>query len=123
MFSNLTQQYHDKMVKKSARKGKRNQLEKRAELAEEAKRRGDSKTVYCLTNEIVGKCQSMKGPVRDPNGGLATDSEDVSKVWAYHFQTLLNRPPPLELPTIPDIPLLSLPINVDPQISQRFVWR
>ena len=63
MFSNLIYQYYDKMVKMNSRKYKHNHLKKKAELAKEAARRGDSKTVYHLTNEIVKKCQGMEIPV------------------------------------------------------------
>ena len=78
------------MAKKSVRKDKRNHLEKKLELAEEAARRRDPKTVRRLAHEIVRKRQSMEGPVRDPNGRLATDLEDRSKVSVDHFQMLLN---------------------------------
>ena len=91
VFSNLTYQYHDKMGNKGARKDKHSPLEKKAKLAEEAAKRGDSKTAYRLTNEIVGKHQNIERSVLDLKRRLATDPEDMSKVKADHFQTLLNR--------------------------------
>ncbi|XP_065576323.1 craniofacial development protein 2-like [Artemia franciscana] len=60
----------DKEVKKSARKDKRQLLEKKAALAEEASRKGGSKTVYRLTNEMVGKQSSRTTLVKDENGSL-----------------------------------------------------
>ena len=69
----------DKEVKKSARKDKRQILEKKAALAEEAARKGDSKTVYRLTNEMVGKQSSQITLVKDENGSIISDPEKIDE--------------------------------------------
>ena len=82
----------DKLVKKSARGDKRNFLEKKAAMAEEAAKRGDSRAVYRITNEIIGKRRNLNGPVKDVNGKTVTAPDEISEVWALHFEKVLNRP-------------------------------
>ncbi|XP_065582026.1 uncharacterized protein LOC136041328 [Artemia franciscana] len=81
----------DKLVKRSAR-GKRNLLEEKAAMAEEAAKRGDSRAVYKITNEIVGKSRKVNGPVKDASGKTVTDPSEITEVWALHFEKVLNRP-------------------------------
>ena len=45
----------DKEIKKSARTDKRNYIEQKIIQAEDATKRGDSRILYKLTNEIIGK--------------------------------------------------------------------
>ena len=44
----------DKQVKKSVQTDKRQFIEQKAALVEEAAKKGDLKTVYRLTNEMIG---------------------------------------------------------------------
>ena len=112
----------DKEVKKSARKDQRNLLERKAAQAEEAAERGDSRAVYKITNEIIGKKSSIQhGPVTDPSGILITQQSDVNEVWASHFEKLLNRPPPEDPPEIPATTLFSLDISTDPPSSTEII--
>ncbi|XP_065577531.1 uncharacterized protein LOC136038388 [Artemia franciscana] len=112
----------DKLVKRSARGGKRNLLEEKAAMAEEAAKRGDSRAVYKITNEIVGKSRNVNGPVKDASGKTVTDPSEIAEVWASHFEKVLNRPHPLDPPDIPVTPCLNLQISTeepsDLEISQ-----
>ena len=101
----------DREVKKSARSDKRQHLNEKARMAEEAARRGDTRAVYRLTKEIVGKTNVQDGPVKEENGRLLTDPDDRKNRWADYFENLLNRPSPSVPPDIPDSPFLDLLIN------------
>ncbi|XP_065580172.1 uncharacterized protein LOC136040034 [Artemia franciscana] len=112
----------DKLVKRRARGDKHNLLEEKAAMAEEAAKRGDSRAVYKITNEIVGKSRNVNGPVKDASGKTVTDPLEIAKVWTLHFEKVLNRPRPLDPPDIPVTPCLNLQISneepSDVEISQ-----
>ena len=72
-------------MKKSARGDKRDFLEKKAATAEEAAKPCDSKTVYKITNEIIGKRRNLNGPVKDQNGKMVTPSNEISEVLGRTF--------------------------------------
>ncbi|XP_065582594.1 uncharacterized protein LOC136041763 [Artemia franciscana] len=119
----------DKLVKKSARGDKRNLLEEKAAMveetaamAEEAAKRGDSRAIYKITNEIVGKSRNVNGPVKDASGKTVTYPSEITEVWALHFEKVLNGPRPLDPPDIPVTPCLNLQISTeepsDVEISQ-----
>ncbi|XP_065584387.1 uncharacterized protein LOC136043406 [Artemia franciscana] len=111
----------DKEVKKSARKDKRQFLEKKAALAEEADRKGDSKTLYRLTNEMVGKQSSRITLVKDENGSIISDPEKIDERWASHFEKLLNRPRTCDQANVPDIPFMYLDFNTDPPSAEEIM--
>ncbi|XP_065578596.1 craniofacial development protein 2-like [Artemia franciscana] len=75
----------DKAVKRSARKDNRIAIERKAALAEEAAKKGDSKMVYRLTNEIVGKKTNRTPLVKDENGDVISDPQKAYERWASHF--------------------------------------
>ena len=54
-------------------------LEKKVALAEEAAWKGDPKTVYQLTNEMVGKQSSQITLVKDKNGSIISDPEKIDE--------------------------------------------
>jgi len=82
----------DKEIKKSVRTDKRQFIEQKAALAEEAANKGDSKTVYRLTNEMIGVKSKRTNLVKDENGALLTDPLMIDEMWVTHFDNLLNRP-------------------------------
>ena len=101
----------DKAIKKSVRADKNRSLEQKTQRAEEATRRGDSRSEYRITNEIVEKRPKTE-LVKDEFGWLLTDPDKVSEAWATHFKKLLNRPPPDNPPDIPDKPFLNLAVDI-----------
>ena len=64
----------------SARNDKRQFLEKKAALAEEAARKGDSKTVYRLTNAMVGRQSSRITLVKDKIGLIMSHPEEIDEI-------------------------------------------
>ena len=52
----------------------------------------DSKTVYRLTNEMIGVEPNRTNLVKIENGALLTDPLMIDERWATHFENLLNRP-------------------------------
>ena len=103
----------DKLVKRSARGDKRILLEEKAAMAEEVAKRGDSRAVYKITNEIVGKSRNINGPVKDASCKTFTDPSEIAEVWALHFEKVLNRPHSLNPPDIPVTPCLNLQISTE----------
>jgi hypothetical protein len=79
VFQNEQYRALDKAVKKSARTDKRNFLERKAMEAEEAAKRGDSRTVYRITNDIIRKrLTNRDGPVSDLSGVLVKEQSAVN---------------------------------------------
>ena len=61
-------------------------------MAEDAAKRGDFRTVYKITKEIIGKRRNLNGPLKDENGKMVTVPDEIPEVWAVHFESI---PPPL----------------------------
>ena len=90
-------------------------------MAEEAAKRGDSRAVYKITNEIIGKRRNLNGPVKDGNGKTVTAPDEISEVWAQHFEKVLNRPSPPNTADIPTTPFLELQINTEEPSTEELV--
>ena len=120
-MSNQLYRYQDKLVKKSARGDKRNFLEQKAAMAEEAAKRGDSRAVYKITNEIIGKRHNLNGPVKDGNGKTVTAPDEISEVWpntSRKFSTdLVLRTQQIS----PTLPFLELQINTEEPSTEELV--
>ena len=100
-------------MKRIARKDKRIAIERKAALAEEAAKKGDSKMVYRLTNEIAGKKINRTSLVKDENGDVISDPQKADERWASHFEKVLNRPRPDDPETVPDMPFLQIDVSAD----------
>ena len=50
-----------------------------------------TKDFYSGLKSIFGPAQCTTAPIRDRDGTLLTDREDILKQWTLHFSTLLNR--------------------------------
>ena len=48
---------------------------------ENAAKNGDSRSLYKITNEIIGKRRVSDGPMKDKNGLLVTNLEGKKEVW------------------------------------------
>jgi hypothetical protein len=83
----------DKEVKKRCRKDKKAWIEARLVEAENAAKRGDSKTLYKITKEITGK-MIHRVPIRDDQGSTLRTHEEQAARWKEHFSTILNCPEP-----------------------------
>ena len=104
----------DKAVKKSVRQDKRHFYKAKASKAEEAAKNEDSRSLYKIMYEIIGKNRTSDGPVKDENGILVTGPEEKKEVCANHFEKILNRPPLDEPISIPEDPQILLDINTEP---------
>ena len=65
-------------------------MESEAEKAEEAGKRGDTRTLYEITRELSGRFRNTSKPVRNETGGLLRSAEEEMHRWREHFQTVLN---------------------------------
>ena len=111
----------DKKVKKSARADKRQFIEHKAALVEDEAKKGDSNTVYRLTNEMVGVNPNMTNLVKDKNGVLLTVPLKIDERWATNFKNLLNRPRINDQGIIPDTPLMILDVNEEPTSPEEII--
>ena len=99
-------------VKKSIAKDKTKLFEDKSTEAENAAARGDLRTLYQTTKELSGKFKSGTVPVKDSNSSPLPDRESQLKRWAEHFEKLLNRKDPDELPDLNlNSPTLNIPTN------------
>ena len=69
----------EKAFKKSACRDKCHLYETKAAKAEEATKNGDSRSLYKIKNEIIGKKRSSDGPVKNQNGILVTGPEEKTE--------------------------------------------
>jgi len=87
-------------VKRRCRRDRRVYVESEAEKAEEAGKRGDTRTLYEITRELSGRFRNTCKPVRNETGGLLRSAEEEMHRWRKHFQTVLNPDEPLNLPEV-----------------------
>ena len=88
-------------VKWSARKDKRNWLEKRAATAEKAVENGSSKELHSITKSITGERQKQEIGVEQKQGVLSTETKERLQRQVEHFNKILNRGEPLN-PVVED---------------------
>ena len=92
----------DKEIKTSARRDKRNHIEKLAEKAEEAANKGDIATLYKITRLLSCKMINQALPVKAANGTSKTKEKAKLERWKQHFEQIRNRPVPPDLANITD---------------------
>jgi len=104
-----TRYYNEKNreVKKSCRRDKRDLIESIAREAEDAANNNDLRTLYMTTQKLSGIRCNQNRPIRSEDGTLLTKMEDQLQRWKRHFESVLNRPAPSQLPDpLPaDVPL------------------
>ena len=103
----------DREVKSLARADKRAYVDNLADEAEAAAGRQDARTLYKITKVLSGSYSSCNWPVKDSSGNIIPGEKEKVKRWKEHFETVLNRPDPVQAPDIAaaDEPL---DINTDP---------
>ena len=81
--------------------------------AEKAAQGGHMRTLYETTKVLAGKRKNTEMPVKDAEGNTIFSQELQMTRWVEHFESLLNRPPPIEPPEI--LPARNdLDINCEP---------
>ncbi len=101
-----------KEVKRSAQKDKKQYIDNKAREAEEASDRGDMKTLYKITKQLTGKIQSTSAGIKDREGNLITDEDKQREIWKEHFESVLNRNPPENLPDFANHEIEDMDINM-----------
>ena len=81
-------------VKWSARKDKRNWLEKRAATAEKAVENCSSKELYSITKSITGERQKQEIGVEEKRRVLSTKTKERLQREVEHFNKILKRDDP-----------------------------
>ena len=71
-----------------------------AEKQRMQQRKRDMKKVYDTTRLLSGKRTVQNTPVKDNNGVVLTRTDDQLNRWKEHFQEILNRPAPENLPEL-----------------------
>ena len=92
----LQQEYRKKdlEVKKSLRKDKREWANNIAKEAEDAAKCGQMKDVYNATRRLCCEPPKKIDVVRNKEGNLLTNEEEVQQRWKEHFAEILNRSNP-----------------------------
>ena len=102
----------DRMVKRSARKDKRDYIDNLAEQAEAAARHGDSRELYKITKLLAGKKPSSSNTLKNKQGQILTTEREKAERWVEHFKEVLNRPEPMIIANPENAPN-DLEINID----------
>jgi hypothetical protein len=86
------QQYSmkDREVKKRIRADKRERMNALAQEAEDAANSNDMRTLYKITKELCYKKRQSTTGVRDKNGTLLIEEEQILQRWKEHFEEVLN---------------------------------
>lgn len=84
----------DAAVKRSAKKDKLNWYDMCAADLDRASKVGNQRKVFQLVKKMSGKSSPQPMSVKNKEGSIMTDNEQVRDRWKEHFQELLNRPAP-----------------------------
>ena len=106
----------NKEVKKSARRDRRNHVERMTQDAEDATERGDMRELYQITKRLAGKKSTQPQHVLSKDGDILTSPKEQLEGWREHCQDLLNRPLP---PNPADVPPAHQTLNVKVHPSSK----
>ena len=106
-------------VKKTIVQEKQNYVDKLAEAAEEAAKKGKMRDVYQYTRKLSGKFKKVSRPVKSKEGKTIASTNEQKQRWVEHFEEVLNRPDPDNLPQIEEPP--DLPINCNPSNKEEIL--
>ena len=67
-------------------------MEDKAQEAEDAEKRGDTRVLYKITRDLTGTRSASCSVISDKGGSLLTNEDEQRSRWAEHFRTVLNRP-------------------------------
>ena len=85
----------DQEVKRSARKDKRNWMNEMADKAERAAENGRAGELHRIVKTLTGEKKRTSTVVNDKNGRPTNERSERLKIWKEHFDTVLNREPPV----------------------------
>ena len=98
----------NKEVKRSCRRDTRKRIYNIAREAEDAAEKRDVKELYDTIWLLSGKRTVQNSPVKDRKGVDLTRTDDQLNRWKEHFQEILNRPAPKNLPDLTEGPALAI---------------
>ena len=80
----------------------------------------NTKMFYSSLKEVYGPRQVSTAPIKDIEGELLTDKQDIDKRFAEHFEQLLNRPSAIDPEAINEIPARKVNNQIDelPTVSE-----
>ena len=84
----------DQEVKRSLKRDKREWANGIAQEAENAAKLGQMKGVYDATWKLYNELPKKIDMVRNKDGKMLTNEEEVRQRWKEHFAEVLNRPHP-----------------------------
>ena len=84
----------DQEVKRSLKRDKREWANGIAQEAENAAKLGQMKGVYDATRKLCNQPPKKIDMVRNKDGKMLTNEEEVGQRWKDHFAEVLNRPQP-----------------------------
>ena len=85
----------DQEVKRSACEDKRHWMNEMADTAERAAENGRAGEVYCIVKTLTGEKKRSSTVVNDKNGKPTNERSEILKIWKEHFDTVLNKEPPV----------------------------
>ena len=85
---------------------------------EEAAHQGNLRQLYTTTKKLSGKLGKPERPLNDKGGKPVPEEDGQKKRWTEHYEELLNRPAPQDLPDIPSAND-HLPVDCDPPTEKE----
>jgi len=103
-------------VKKSCGREKKNLIESIAREEEDAAKNDNLRTLYMTTRKLSGIRCNQNRQIRNEDGTSLTKMEDQLQRWKRHFESVLNRPVPSQLP---DPRPADAPLNINTRPLSR----
>lgn len=72
-----------------------------ASQAQEAATKGDMRTLYDISRNLLGRTMNTDKPVKALNGDILTKTQDQLERWSEHLKLLLNGTPVEKVQNIP----------------------
>ena len=85
----------DQEVKRSAREDKRYWMNEMADIAERAAENGRAGELHRVVKTLAGEKKRASTVVKDKNGKPTNEQSERLKIWKEHFDTVLNKEPPV----------------------------
>lgn len=85
----------DQEVKRSAREDKRYWMNEMADSAERAAENGRAGELHRIMKTLTGEKKRTSTVVNNKNGKPPNERSERLKIWKEHFDTVLNKEPPL----------------------------
>ncbi|XP_072167451.1 uncharacterized protein [Diadema setosum] len=113
----------DVKVKKQCKRDKKAWLQRKAQEAQRAANRNDSRSLYRIVKELSGTGNANSIPIKNKEGKTLASEEEQNARWVEHFQEVLNQPDPPSLIDFSEEDVME-PLDLDTgQITEAEVLR